>query len=227
MLATGVAAALAARKVCCYLITSLFVLYFSTLMLSNMQSSWVTDEEFGMGYLDLKAAPSTTKSSAGNSAAVQSGISLNVSQTESTSGKHLESGNTAKDQTIRTKTADGKSERTESITATKYDSGHVKLKGGSMVNGLDAQSSLPSPAGQSGALKSVENPKQMEESISKAPDDHTTRNVEVVFIYRLCCALSFFHLYDPKFVFSKECGKKYQAIPKSNCFKQLYYVYME
>ncbi|MCI08053.1 THO complex subunit 2-like, partial [Trifolium medium] len=53
VLATGVAAALAARK-----------------------PSWVTVEEFGMGYLDVKLAPSMTKSAAGNSAAVQSGIGL-------------------------------------------------------------------------------------------------------------------------------------------------------
>ncbi|KEH24624.1 THO complex subunit 2 [Medicago truncatula] len=155
VLATGVAAALAARK-----------------------PYWVTAEEFGMGYIVFKSAPSMTKSAAGNSAAVQSGIGLHVSQTESASGKHLDSGNTVKDQTVRTKTADDESERTESSTATKSDSGHVKLKGSSMVNELDAQSSLPSPAGQSGALKSVENPKQVQESISRAPDEHVTRIVE-------------------------------------------------
>ncbi|KAK2439583.1 THO2 [Trifolium repens] len=155
VLATGVAAALAARK-----------------------PSWVTEEEFGMGFLELKLAPSMTKSAAGNSAAVQSGIGPHVSQTESASGKHLDSGNTVKDQTVRTKTADGRSERTESITTAKSDSGHVKLKGSSMVNGLDSQSSLASPAGQSGALKSVENPKHVEESTSRAPDEHVTRNVE-------------------------------------------------
>ncbi|XP_061374596.1 THO complex subunit 2 isoform X1 [Gastrolobium bilobum] len=155
VLATGVAAALAARK-----------------------TSWVTDEEFGMGYLELKPAPSMTKSSAGNSAAVQSGISLNVSQTESASGKHLDSGNAVKDQIIRTKTTDVKSERTESITSTKSDSGLVKIKGSSMVNGLDAQSSLPSSAVQSGTSKSMENPKQVEESINKASDEHMTRTAE-------------------------------------------------
>ncbi|WJX80372.1 hypothetical protein P8452_63383 [Trifolium repens] len=150
VLATGVAAALAARK-----------------------PSWVTVEEFGMGYLDSKLAPSMTKS-----AAVQSGIGPHVSQTESASGKHLDSGNMVKDQTVKTKTADGKSERTESITATKSDSGHIKLKGSSMVNGLDTQPSLPLPASQSGALRSAENPKQVEESISRAPGEHVTRNVE-------------------------------------------------
>jgi THO complex subunit 2 len=185
VLATGVAAALAARKVRCYLITSLFLVCFSTLISSNMQPYWVTGEEFGMGYIVFKSAPSMTKSAVGNSAAIQSGIGLHVSLTESASGKHLDSGNTVKDQTARTKTTDDESERTESITATKSDSGHVKLKGSSMVNELDAQSSLPSPAGQSGALKSAENPKQVQESISRAPDEHVTRTVEVAFTY-LC-----------------------------------------
>jgi THO complex subunit 2 len=54
-----------------------------------------------------------------------------------------------------------------------------------MVNGLDTQSSLPLPAGQSGALRSAENPKQVEESISRALGEHITRNVEVAFNY-LC-----------------------------------------
>ena len=180
VLATGVAAALATRKVQCHLITSLFLVCFSTLISSNMQPSWVTGEEFGMGYIVFKSAPSMTKS-----AAVQSGIGLHVSQTESASGKHLDSGNIVKDQKVRTKTADDESERTESITVTKSDSGHVKLKGSSMVNELDAQSSLPSPAGQSGALKSAENPKQVQESISRAPEEHVTRTVEVAFMY-LC-----------------------------------------
>ncbi|KAL5174674.1 THO complex subunit 2 [Glycine soja] len=156
VLATGVAAALAARK-----------------------PSWVTDEEFGMGYLELKPAPSVTKSSAGNSATVQSGINLNVSQTESASGKHVDSGNIVKDQAMRTKTADGRSERTESITVTKSDTGHIKLKSSSMVNGLDAQSSLAPSSVQSGTSKSMENPKQVEESINRASDEHGTRTTEL------------------------------------------------
>lgn len=192
MLATGVAAALAARKVCCYLVTSLVVIFFSTLISSIMQPSWVTDEEFGMGYLELKPAPSMTKSSAGNSAAAQSGVSLTLSQAESATGKHLDSGNTVKDQIIRTKTADGKSEKTESISVAKSDSGHVKLRGSSVVNGLDAQSSLPPPAGQSGAIKSGENPKHVDESINRASDEHVTRNAEVALMSQLYLQFAFF-----------------------------------
>ncbi|KAK7398843.1 hypothetical protein VNO78_10016 [Psophocarpus tetragonolobus] len=152
VLATGVAAALAARK-----------------------PSWVTDEEFGMGYLELKPAPSMTKSSAGNSVAVQGGTNLNVSQTESTSGKHVDFGNTIKDQVTRTKAADGKSERTESITAAKSESGHLKVKNTSMVNGLDTQSPLISSSLPSGMSKSMENPKQVEESLNRVSDEHATR----------------------------------------------------
>ncbi|CAL0312394.1 unnamed protein product [Lupinus luteus] len=155
VLATGVAAALAARK-----------------------PSWVTDEEFGMGYLELKPAPSMAKSLAGNSVALQSGTGIGVSQSESSSGKHLGSGNTVKGQIIRTKAADSKSERSESTAVTKSESVVVKTKGSSMVNGLDAQSSLPSSTAQTGASKSMENQKQVEESINRASDEHVTRVAE-------------------------------------------------
>ncbi|KAF7808544.1 THO complex subunit 2 [Senna tora] len=155
VLATGVSAALASRK-----------------------PSWVTDEEFGMGYLELKPAPSmTSKSSPGISAAVQSGIGVNVSQMESTSGKHLDSVNAVKDQSARTKSSEGKSERTESIPATKSDSVQVKLKGSSLVNGLDAQSSLPS-SGHSGTSRTAENQKQVDESINRALDENVARAAE-------------------------------------------------
>lgn len=161
-----------------------------------MQPSWVNDEEFGMGYLELKPAPSMTKSLAGNSAAVQSGMGLSVSQADSASGKHLDSGNTVKDPIIRTKTADSKSERSESITVAKSDSGQVKLKGSLLVNGLDAQSSLSSSALQTGTSKSTENQKQVEESINRASDEHVTRASEVAFnISVVLCKLGIFDLY--------------------------------
>ncbi|KAL0409045.1 UNVERIFIED_CONTAM: THO complex subunit [Sesamum radiatum] len=82
VLATGVAAALAARK-----------------------PSWVTDEEFGMGYLDIKPAPApASKSLSANVAAVQNGAGLSVSQAEQTGGRtvsagslHSDSGNAIRD----------------------------------------------------------------------------------------------------------------------------------
>ncbi|XP_017222292.2 THO complex subunit 2 [Daucus carota subsp. sativus] len=82
VLATGVAAALAARK-----------------------SSWVTEEEFGMGYLELKPVlPIAPKSLAGNVAPPHNGSAVNVAANEPAGG--------------RIKPADGKSERTESLSAT-------------------------------------------------------------------------------------------------------------
>ncbi|CAL0313802.1 unnamed protein product [Lupinus luteus] len=153
VLATGVAAALAARK-----------------------PSWVNDEEFGMGFLELKPTQSITKSLAG--ASVQSGMGLGVSQAEYSSDKHLDSGNTVKEHIIRPKTGDSKSERSESTAVTKSESVLVKLKGGSLVNGLDAHSSLPSSSVQTGVSKSTENQKQAEEPIIRASDEHVTRAAE-------------------------------------------------
>ncbi|XP_021727131.1 THO complex subunit 2-like [Chenopodium quinoa] len=76
VLATGVAAALAARK-----------------------PSWVTEDEFGMGYLELKPAPSVApKSSTGNS---------------------------LKDQAFRVKIADGKSERSENVSGNAKKGGSI------------------------------------------------------------------------------------------------------
>ncbi|KAK6146706.1 LOW QUALITY PROTEIN: hypothetical protein DH2020_020575 [Rehmannia glutinosa] len=70
VLATGVAAALAARK-----------------------PSWVTDEEFGMGYLDIKPAPGpASKSLSANAVGLQNGAGLSVSQAEQMGGRTVSSG---------------------------------------------------------------------------------------------------------------------------------------
>ncbi|KAH6773938.1 THO2 [Perilla frutescens var. frutescens] len=72
VLATGVAAALAARK-----------------------SSWVTDEEFGMGYLDIKpAAAPASRSLSSNANALQNGA---VSQAEQMGGRTVSVGNLLSD----------------------------------------------------------------------------------------------------------------------------------
>ncbi|XP_059649799.1 THO complex subunit 2 [Cornus florida] len=159
VLATGVAAALASRK-----------------------PSWVTEEEFGMGYLELKPAPSLAlKSLAGNLVGVQNGSGINVCHSEpaggrivSTGSQHTDSGNAFKDQVLRTKPVDGRLERTES-SSLKSDSGHVKLKGSLLANGSDLQSSLPSAAVQAGTSKSTENQKQMDESTNRTLDDNVTK----------------------------------------------------
>lgn len=66
------------------------------------QSSWVTEEEFGMGYLELKPVPPVAqKSLTGNVASAHIGSSVNIAVNEPAGG--------------RTKPGDAKSERTESV----------------------------------------------------------------------------------------------------------------
>ncbi|XVE91824.1 hypothetical protein REPUB_Repub01dG0045100 [Reevesia pubescens] len=154
VLATGVAAALAARK-----------------------SSWVTDEEFGMGYLELKPAPSlASKSVAGNAVPVQNGSSVNVSQSEAAGGRTVALGtqhsdvNLVKDQIPRTK-SDGRLERGENVPLGKSD---LKTKGGTSANGSDAVLSVPLASSQAGTAKSLENQKQLGESLNIS-DEHAAK----------------------------------------------------
>lgn len=142
-----------------------------------LQPSWVTEEEFGMGYLELKPAPPSlaSKSLAGNIGAAQNGSGLNVPQSEiaggrSAAGQQSDSGNSVRDSALRTKPVDGRLERTESASL-KSDTVPVKLKGGSQVNGSDFSSTVPTAGAQSGQSKAVENLKQMDESANRASED--------------------------------------------------------
>ncbi|KDO60822.1 hypothetical protein CISIN_1g000195mg [Citrus sinensis] len=124
------------------------------------RSFWVTDEEFGMGYLELKPAPSlASKSLSGNVVAVQ-GSAINVSQSEPGTG------NSVKDHISRAKPGDGRLERTESTSHVKSD--NVKLKGSSLTNGSDIHSSMPSTAVQAEMSRVVENQKQVDEDENMA-----------------------------------------------------------
>ncbi|XP_010460420.1 PREDICTED: THO complex subunit 2-like isoform X2 [Camelina sativa] len=113
VLATGVAAALSARK-----------------------PHWVTDEEFSMGFLELKAPPVHAPKHASS----QNGLLIGVSHGEPTGerasvNQQTESGGLVKDQLLKTKPLDGRSDSLSS----KSDQGNLKSKGG---NPLDAQSSM-------------------------------------------------------------------------------------
>ncbi|WCJ33658.1 THO complex subunit 2 [Euphorbia peplus] len=141
VLATGVGAALAARK-----------------------SSWVTDEEFGMGYVDIKP-PSVTKSVSGVVAG-QSSSSTTVPSNELAGGRavttvsqHGDSGNQSREQSSRVK-----SERIDQ-----------KVKVGSLTNGSDSQLSASSAPGQVASLRAAENQKQVDESTSRTLDEGTAR----------------------------------------------------
>lgn len=134
-----------------------------------MQPSWVTDEEFGMGYLDIKP-PAATKSMSGV-AAGQSSSSTVVSQNELASGRavasasqHGDSGNSSREQSSRVK-----SERTD--THVRSDPAHQKVKVGSLTNGSDSFS----VAGPVGTSRAAENQKQVDESTNRILDDGTAR----------------------------------------------------
>nr|XP_027098247.1 THO complex subunit 2-like isoform X1 [Coffea arabica] len=159
VLATGVAAALAARK-----------------------SSWVTDEEFGMGYLDLKpAAVATSKSLGINSVGVQNGAGQHVSVAEPAVGRSVTAGNVHSDYSnsikdLRTRPADG---RITESAALKSDSGSARAKGGSLVNGSEHHSSVPSAAVHSGTSRSTEILKQLDESNNRSSEDITKMAVKM------------------------------------------------
>ncbi|KAF3662155.1 THO complex subunit 2 [Capsicum annuum] len=138
VLATGVAAALASRK-----------------------PSWVTDEEFGMGYLELKlAAPPASKSSTVNSVAIPNGSGPSVSQGEPVAqGRTVAAG----------RVADGKLDRLDS-SLPKPDLGSVKQKGSQSVNGLDVQS-VVSAAPQS----DTPSQKQVDDSMCRPLEESTIK----------------------------------------------------
>lgn len=147
-----------------------------------MQPSWVTDEEFGMGYLELKPAQSlASKSLTGNVVTTQNGSALNISQSEAVGEKtvsvvtqHLDSGNSVKDKMQRTRPADGRLERAESVPVAKSDQGQVKLQSGALANGSDGNSSVPS-ASVTGTSRSLENQNEVDESVIRASDENVAK----------------------------------------------------
>lgn len=145
---------------------------------SNLQPSWVTDEEFGMGYLETKPSTSlTAKPSVGNLVPIQSGSGTNVFQSEPVGVKtnFPDSINSAKEQMLKTKAVDGRLERSESVSNPKSDPGNLKVKSGLLVNGSEAQSPMPLSTMQSGLSRSTENQKQVDESSNRSSEEGITR----------------------------------------------------
>ncbi|KAJ8760884.1 hypothetical protein K2173_021922 [Erythroxylum novogranatense] len=158
VLATGVAAALAARK-----------------------PSWVTDEEFGMGYLEIKPPSAPSKSISGN-LSTQNNYTPNVLQGDSAEGRvsvtlthPVESGNSTREQISKAKFSDSKPEKTENVANVKPDQGHQKMKVGPLVNASDVQLVASTTALQPGSSRAVENKKQMDESTNRALDESMGR----------------------------------------------------
>ncbi|KAJ9546923.1 LOW QUALITY PROTEIN: hypothetical protein OSB04_019466 [Centaurea solstitialis] len=146
VLATGVAAALAARK------------------LHGVQPSWVTEEEFGMGYLDLKPAQSTASKSAYVAPVASTGLNMPPGEAATgrtaSSGQHHDSGTSII--SSRAKPSESKHERTD-----------VKVKGGSLSNGSDA--SMPSVV----QSRSVESQKQIDDSGNRVLEENAAKKTSV------------------------------------------------
>lgn len=138
----------------------------SVLCFVILQSSWVSEEEFGMGHVDLKPAASPAKSLAANLVTVPNGSALPQTETAvlrnvAVGTQLIESSNSVKEQILRSKPVDGRTERSESSTLAKADSGQPKLKGGSLPNGADSISSSstmtqPGTARPSGTQKNAD-----------------------------------------------------------------------
>ncbi|CAL9126100.1 unnamed protein product [Musa textilis] len=123
VLATGVAAALAARK-----------------------SSWVSEEEFGMGHVDLKPAAAAAKSLAGNQV--------------------VDPSSTAKDQMTHAKSTP---DRADGGTVLKLDSTQQRVRTGSSANGQEAIVSASATSSKtSGIGKSMDEIMKPEDTSSKA-----------------------------------------------------------
>ncbi|KAK9115903.1 hypothetical protein Sjap_014850 [Stephania japonica] len=158
VLATGVAAALAARK-----------------------SSWVTDDEFNMG---VNVKPARSPSSKSISVPIPNGLVLNNSQTESGLTKHIPSGNqikesgiSTKDQALRAKSTEIGTERAESVSVPKSDMGLSKSRVGLSLNGTDAQPVLITSAVQFGVSRSTEVQKHVDGSAKGTMDENTVKVV--------------------------------------------------
>lgn len=128
-----------------------------------------------MGYLELKTAPSlAAKSSASNLAAGQSN-SIYLSQSEPGGGKtaalaipNSDSGNMAKDHSLRSRASDVRTDKIEGLSVPKSELGHGKLKSTSS-NGPDSQPLPPSTSVHSGSLRMVE---------SQKPGDDLSRTLD-------------------------------------------------
>ncbi|XP_011629407.1 THO complex subunit 2 isoform X2 [Amborella trichopoda] len=160
VLATGVAAALAARK-----------------------STWVSEEEFGMGYVDLKsaAAPaakpltSNAVTSANNQSLVNSQIENGATRNVTSATQASDGLNSSKDHMSRSKPVDGRLERADSVPLNKIDAGQAKSKGSSVVNTAEAQ--INSAVAFSGTSRSPGLQKNADEPIKGSTDESMSKVV--------------------------------------------------
>lgn len=124
VLATGVAAALAARK-----------------------SSWVSEEEFGMGYVDHKPAASPAKTLTINLGSLPNGSNLSISQNDlsairSSSAGSLVAEHSGREQIVSAKSTEGRPESSAPMKSS--DLAQLRHRSTPTTNGLPSQASLSS-----------------------------------------------------------------------------------
>ncbi|KAM7255281.1 hypothetical protein ACFE04_020522 [Oxalis oulophora] len=128
--------------------------------LSARKPAWVTEEEFGMGYVDLKPVLKTPGSSSG----AVNGSAVHRSQAELSGGKSM--AKVSQNSDSRAKASDGRLERTES-SPVKSDQGHAKSKG----NDSDIHSSFV----QGGASRSIQDKKQVDQYTGKSSEENLAK----------------------------------------------------
>ena len=101
-------------------------------------------------------------------------IQLTATALPITGTQHLDAKNSVKVQVLRAKTVKGRLERTKNVLLVKSDPVYANVKGGSLVNGLDIQQSMPSAASHVETSRSGKNQRQVGESTNRTLNESTT-----------------------------------------------------
>lgn len=143
-----------------------------------VQSSWVSEEEFGMGFVDLKPAASPAKHLVTNALPAGSTSVLLSSQNETAGARNISStsqtpdiSNPSKEQVLLMKPVDGKLERSESVTLAKHDVAQIKTRSNALMgntSNVDPRVTASSTTSQSTAHKASSLLKNSED-IAKGP----------------------------------------------------------
>lgn len=129
----------------CYICWNADVVWFRYVI----QPSWVTEEEFTMGFVDLKPAPSAAASKSVHAVPPTTNISPSETANGRTAASSVQHHDSGASLTSRTKPSESK---------------HEKMKGGSLSNGSDV-SLLP------GQSRSVESQKQTDDTGNRVLDE--------------------------------------------------------
>lgn len=149
-----------------------------------MQSSWVSEEEFGMGIVDLKTAISSAKSVAGSFLNALLVVTLHAMKWLAlefpiTGNQLVDPSSIAKDQIAHAKSTP---DRTDTGIP-KSDSSLQKLRSGSVANGQETSLSVTATISKtSGVVKNVDESAKPDDTSSKAYTKSATES-EVCILY--------------------------------------------